>query len=112
MQATLRILLVLVSIFAGAGAYAADPKPYARDFLASDAVRLTETLRKETASLGALTKGKTPEQLRNAAAAAADGADFKQAGKLAAAAVTGNPKDAANWLQLARVALKADDAQA
>ena len=112
MQATLRILLALVSIFAGAGAYAAESKPYARDFLASDAVRLAETLRKETAGEAALTKGKNPEQLRKEAAAAADNADYKLAGKLAAAAVTGNAKDAANWLQLSRVAVKADDAQA
>ena len=62
-------------------------KPYARDFLASDAVRLAETLRKETTSDGALTKGKNPEQLRKEAAAAADNADYKLAGKLAAAAV-------------------------
>ena len=68
MQATLRILLALVSIFAGAGAYAAESKPYARDFLASDAVRLTETLRKETAGEAALTKGKNAEQLRKEAA--------------------------------------------
>ena len=64
MQATLRILLALVSIFAGVGAYAAESKPYARDFLASDAVRLAETLRKETVSEAALAKGKNPEQLR------------------------------------------------
>jgi alpha-2-macroglobulin len=112
MQATLRILLALVSIFAGVDAYAAESKPYARDFLASDAVRLAETLRKETAGEAALAKGKNPEQLRKEAAAATDNADYKLAGKLAAAAVTGNPKDAANWLQLSRIAVKADDAQA
>jgi alpha-2-macroglobulin len=112
MQAALRTLLALVSIFAGAAVHAAESKPYARDFLASDVVRLTETLRKETSGEAQWTKGKSPEQLRNGAAAAAGGPDYKLAGRLAGAAIAGNPKDAANWLQLARVAVKADDAQA
>jgi alpha-2-macroglobulin len=112
MQAALRIMLALVSIFAGVGAYAAETKPFARDFLASDAVRLTETLRKESATQAALTKGKTAEQLRKEASAAADSADYKLAGKLAAAAVSSNPKEAASWLTFARIAVKADDAQA
>jgi alpha-2-macroglobulin len=112
MLGALRITLAFVSILAGAVAYAAESKPYARDFLASDAVRLTETLRKETAGEASLTKGKNSEQLRKEAAAAADNADYKLAGRLAAAAVTSNPKDAVNWLQLARIGVKADDAQA
>jgi uncharacterized protein YfaS (alpha-2-macroglobulin family) len=112
MQAAFRTLLALVLVAAGAAALAADFKPYARDFLASDAVRLAETARKETAGAAALTKGKSPEQLRNEAAAAAAGADFKLAGRLAAAAIAANPKDAANWLELAQLAVKADEAQA
>jgi len=113
MHAALRTLLALVLMLAGGAAYAAESKPYARDFLVSDAVRLAETLRKETAASAALTKGKSPEQLRKEAAAIADNVDgdFKLAGKLAGAAITGNPKDAANWLQLARIAVKADEAQ-
>ncbi|MGO8835665.1 MAG: alpha-2-macroglobulin family protein [Roseiarcus sp.] len=112
MQAALRTLLALVLVLAGAAAHAAESKPYARDFLASDAVRLAETLRKEASGAAALSKGKSPEQLRNGAAGAAAGGDFKLAGKLAAAAIAGNPKDPANWLALAQLAVKADDAQA
>ncbi len=111
MLVALRTLLALV-LFVGAAAQAAEVKPYARDFLASDAVRLAETLRKETISIGSLTKGKSPEQLRKDAAAKAGASDFKMAGKYAGAAIAGNPKDAANWLQLAQIAIKADDAQA
>ena len=111
MLVALRTLLALL-LFAGAAAQAAEVKPYARDFLASDAVRLAETLRKETISIGSLTKGKSPEQLRKDAAAKAGASDFKMAGKYAGAAIAGNPKDAANWLQLAQIAIKADDAQA
>jgi uncharacterized protein YfaS (alpha-2-macroglobulin family) len=112
MYAALRLLSAILFICGGASAYAAESKPFAPDFLVSDAVRLAETLRKETGGEGALTKGKTPEQLRKEAAAAAEAADFKLAGRLAAAAIAGNPKDAANWLQLAKIAVKADDAQA
>ena len=111
MQAALRILLALALVSAGMAARAADVKPYARDFLASDAVHFAETARKETAGAAALIKGKSPEQLRNEAAAAGANGDFKLAGRLAAAAIAGNPKDAANWLALARLAVKADDAQ-
>jgi uncharacterized protein YfaS (alpha-2-macroglobulin family) len=94
-----------------AAAHAADFRPYARDFLASDAVHLAETVRKETATVGPLVRGKTPEQLRTEANSEAATSDFKQAGRLAAAAIASNPKDAANWLVLAQVAVKADDAQ-
>ena len=72
MHAALRTLLALALMIAGGAAYAAESKPYARDFLASDAVRLAETLRKETAASAALIKGKSPEQLRKEAAAIAE----------------------------------------
>jgi alpha-2-macroglobulin len=110
MFAALRILMLFV-LFAGVTANAAEVKPYARDFLASDAVHLAETVRKETIAIGGQIKGKTPEQLRKDAAAKADASDFKLAGKLAGAAIAANPKDAANWLALAAVAVKADDAK-
>jgi hypothetical protein len=45
---TLALLLV-----AGVALAAAEVKPFARDDLASDVVRLTDTLRKETAQIGA-----------------------------------------------------------
>jgi uncharacterized protein YfaS (alpha-2-macroglobulin family) len=112
MTNALRMMFALALIVIGGAARAGDPKPYARDFLASDAVRLIETLRKEAGKNEALSRAKSADQLRKEVAAAADGADFKLAGKLAAATVAANPKDAANWLALARLAIKADEAQA
>ncbi|HLW92850.1 MAG TPA: MG2 domain-containing protein, partial [Roseiarcus sp.] len=108
----LRAFLIMALALVGAAAYAADIKPFTRDFLASDAVRLAETLRKEAANYGALTQGKSPEQLRRETNAATAKGDFKLADKLAAGAVAANPKDAANWLAFARMAVAADDAQA
>ena len=64
----LRSLAVLLLLIATA-AVAAEIKPFAREDMASDAVRLTETLRVATASIGAEVKGKTPDQLRKEAAA-------------------------------------------
>ena len=90
---------------------AAEIKPFAREDMASDAIRLTETLRAQAATIGAQAKGRTPDELRKAAAAAAAAAKFDDAAKLAAAAVASAPKDPANWLAFANVAIKADDAQ-
>ena len=105
---SLAVLLLLVATAAGA----AEIKPFAREDMASDAVRLTETLRIATASIGAEVKDKTPDQLRKGAAAAVAKADFGAAEKLAGAAITAAPKDPANWLAYADVAVKADDAKA
>ncbi len=77
--------------------------------MASDAVRLTETLRLATAAIGAEVKGRTPDELRRTSAAASN---FTIAEKLAGAAITAAPKDPANWLAYAAVAIKADDAKA
>jgi hypothetical protein len=49
MRALLRSFLTVAIMLVGSTTYAAESKPYARDFLASDAVHLAETLRKETA---------------------------------------------------------------
>jgi uncharacterized protein YfaS (alpha-2-macroglobulin family) len=106
-----RLLSLCLMLLAGA-AGAADIKPFASEDMASDAIRLTETLRAEAVSIGAQAKGKTPEDLRKAAAAASAAAKFDDAAKLAGAAVTAAPKDPANWLAFATVAIKADDAQA
>ncbi|HLH51693.1 MAG TPA: alpha-2-macroglobulin [Roseiarcus sp.] len=108
MRLWLSSLLIIVFGAFAAGAQAAEIKPFARDYLASDAVRLVETLRKEAGGAG---QGKSAEQLRRDASAAAARGDYKLAARLAAAAVTVNPKDAANWLALARLAVAADDAQ-
>ena len=63
---SLALALLLLATSAGA----AEVKPFAREDMASDAVRLTETLRIATAAIGAQVKGKTPDQLRKEAAAA------------------------------------------
>src|SRR5271154_5361932 len=105
---SLAVLLLLVATNAGA----AEIKPFAREDMASDAVRLTEALRIATASIGAEVKDKTQDQLRKGAAAAVAKADFGAAEKLAGAAITAAPKDPANWLAYADVAVKADDAKA
>src|SRR6516162_7923110 len=107
----LRSLAVLLLLL-GASAGAAEIKPFAREDMASDAVRLTETLRIATAAIGAEVKGKTPRQLLTEAAKAIAGGDFPAAEKLAGAAITAAPKDPANWLAYASVAAAADDAKA
>src|SRR6478736_2904552 len=96
----LRSLAVLLILLAGA-ASAAETKPFAREDMASDAVRLTETLRVATAAIGAQVKGKTPQQLLSEAAKAVAAANFGAAEKLASAAITAAPKDPANWLSYA-----------
>src|ERR1700678_3221246 len=88
----LRSLAVLLILLAGAVS-AAETKPFAREDMASDAVRLTETLRIATAAIGAQVKGKTPQQLLTEAAKAVSGGDFAAADKLAGAAITAPPKD-------------------
>src|SRR5271165_5797503 len=91
LQALRSIAVCLLLLTAGAG-LAAETKPLAREDMASDAVRLAESLRTRAATIGAQTKEKTPDDLRRAVAAA--------------------PKDPANWLAYASVAVKADDAKA
>jgi hypothetical protein len=111
MLQALRSFAVVLVVSASA-AYAAEQKPFAREDMASDAIQLTETLRAEATKVGAQTKGKTPDDLRKAASAAAAAAKFDDARKFAAAAIAAAPKDPANWLALANVAIAADDAQA
>src|SRR5580693_9215608 len=106
----LRSLAVFLCLLAGA-ASAAETKPFAREDMASDAVRLTETLRIATAAIGAQVKGKTLQQLLAEAARAVSGGDFAAAEKLAGAAITAAPKDPVNWLAYAGIAA-ADDAKA
>ena len=107
----LRSLAVLLILFAGS-AGAAETKPFAREDMASDAVRLTETLRIATAAIGGEVKGKTPQQLLSEAAKAVASGDFAAGEKLAGAAITVAPKDPANWLAYAEIAAAADDAKA
>ena len=105
-------LLALALLLMATSAGAAEIKPFARDDMASDAVRLTETLRIATAAIGAQVKDKAPDQLRKEAAAASAASNFDAAEKLAGAAITAVPKDPANWLAYAGVAIKADGAKA
>src|SRR5258708_11507601 len=94
----LRSLAVLLVLLAAGASVAAETKPFAREDMASDAVRLTETLRIATAAIGALVKGKTPQQLLTEAARAVSGGDFATAEKLARPALTARPQDPAHWL--------------
>src|SRR5271170_2361765 len=112
MPIALRCFLAFVLIALGGEVWAADIKPYAREDLASDVVRLTETLRKETAQIGAKIKGKSADQLRKDAAAAVADKRFKDASAFLGAAVSAIPKDAGGWLALAKLGAQADDAQA
>ena len=104
--------LALLLILLAASAVAAETKPFAREDMASDAVRLTETLRVATAAIGAEVRGKAPQQLLTEAARAVAGGDFATAEKLAGAAISAAPKDPANWLAYAGIAAAADDAKA
>jgi uncharacterized protein YfaS (alpha-2-macroglobulin family) len=112
MPIALRRWLAVLFIAVAGTAWAADIKPYVREDIASDVVRLTETLRKETAQIGAKFKGKSADQLRKDAAAAIADKRFKDASPLLGAAVSANPKDGGAWLALAKLGEQADDAQA
>jgi alpha-2-macroglobulin len=108
----LRSLAVLLIVLTGGASVAAETKPFAREDMASDAVRLTETLRVATAAIGAQVKGKTPQQLLTEAARAVSGGDFATAEKFAGAAIIAAPKDPASWLGYAGIAAAAEDAKA
>ncbi|HVP99424.1 MAG TPA: MG2 domain-containing protein, partial [Roseiarcus sp.] len=108
----MRSLAFLFALLSAGAALSAETKPFARDDMASDAVRLMETMRADAAKAGPQGRDKTPEALRNAALATAAAAKFADAEKLAAAAIVAAPKDAANWLALATIAQEADEAQA
>ena len=113
MLKAIRSLFTLALLLAaGVALAAAEVKPYARDDLASDVVRLTDTLRKETAQIGAKLKGKSAEQLRKDAASAVAAGNYKDAGAWLGAVVAADPKDSASWLALAKLGAAADDAQA
>ena len=95
---SLALLLILLAASAGA----AETKPFAREDMASDAVRLTETLRIATAAIGDQVKGKTPQQLLGEAARAVAGGDFANAEKLAGAAITAAPEGPGQLARLRR----------
>jgi hypothetical protein len=99
-------------MWVGAYAFAAEVKPFAREDMASDAVRLADTLHKETAAAGARLKGKTADEIGKAAAVAEQANDFKAARFWRGAAVAADVKSYAAWLSLAKLGAAADDAQA
>jgi hypothetical protein len=95
----LRSLAVLLILLAGA-ARAAETKPFAREDMASDAVRLTETLRVATAASGS--QRQDASAIADRAARAASGGDTT-ADKLASAA-TAAPKPVASYAGIAAAA--------
>ncbi|HXT07355.1 MAG TPA: alpha-2-macroglobulin [Roseiarcus sp.] len=112
MTKMLRLALTLLFVAASLRAFASAPKPFAREDIASDVVRLTETLRKQTIGIGAALKDRSGDQLLQAASAAAASSDYKTAAQDIAGAIAATPKDATAWLALARLGQAADDAKA
>ena len=80
-------------------------KPFQRDDLASSAIRLEETLRKEARDLA---RGKTAAQLIGEAAAATAAKDMDRALKLAGGAIAAEPASAAPWLLYARMVTRGE----
>ena len=74
-------------------------KPFAREDLASAAVRLEETLRKEARDVS---RGKTAAQMASEANAAAGANDMERALKLAGGAVGAEPASPLHWALYAR----------
>ena len=109
MTKMLRLALMLLALAGAARAFAGEGKPFAREDLASDAVRLTETLRKETTKIAASFSGRDEAALLHAAA---NTSNYKSAAQEIGAAIAGQPKDAAAWLALAQLGVAADDAKA
>ena len=112
MTKMLRLALMLLALAAPVCAFAGDTKPFAREDLASDAVRLTETLRKETTKIAAQFHGRDDAALMKAAVAAATSSDYKSAAQDIGAAIAAQPKAPAAWLALAKLGVAADDAKA
>ena len=101
MAKMLGVALAIATLIGAFAARAAELKPFAREDMASDVVRLTEDFSKETAKIGARIKGRaTPQLLRDAAAAVA-ASNFKDAAAWLGAAVAAQPKDEAGWLAFA-----------
>ena len=102
----LRWLTLCLILLAG-GPAPAETKPFAREDMASDAVRLTETLRVAAAANGAAVKGKTAQQLLVEAARARSFTSSSGPRRLPARRSPAAPKDPANWLAYAGIAAAA-----
>jgi uncharacterized protein YfaS (alpha-2-macroglobulin family) len=112
MKLALRLASLFAALVVAFAALAADIKPYVREDAASDAVRLEDTLHKESAASGARLKGKSQADLLKEGAAAISAADYKSARFWLGAAVAADPKAYPAWLALAKLGVAADDAQA
>ena len=98
-----RLLAVFFIAFAGA-AWAADIKPYVREDIASDVVRLTEDAAQGDGEDRRQDQGHSQrDNCCKDAAAAIAAANFKDASALLGAAVAAHPKDAAGWLAFAKL---------
>ena len=106
------LALALLLLLGSLRAFAGEAKPFAREDLASDVVRLTETFRKETVKIAARFKGRDNAQLLEAAAASATASAYPSAAAEIGAAIAAEPKNPAAWLALARLGQAADDAKA
>ena len=101
--------LALISFCLASGAAFAADKPYVREDLASDAIRLEEKLKKDAFPVSAL---HPIEQIRKDAAQRISRGDPKGALPLLATLITSNPKSPDPWLAYAKaafVALNSDE---
>ena len=97
-RATLAVVLLLLGIAAG-GTAAWAQKSFVREELASEAIRLEETLRKEAGG-----RGTNAQAARREAEAALARGDARRALSLFAAAIAAEPRAAAGWGGYARAA--------
>ena len=95
MLQAIRAFLALRAADRRAAPRLADVKPYVRDDLASDVVRLTETCARRPRRSAPRSRARAPTQLRKDAAAAVVAGDYKGASALLGAAVAADPKDSA-----------------
>ena len=107
MRGLLHILALLVFCLTSGAAFA--EKPYVREDLGSDAIRLEEKLKKDAVPV---TASHPVEQIRKEAAQRFLRSDAKGALPLLAALITANPKTSDSWLAYAKaaaVAVNSDD---
>ena len=109
MRKWLQVLTMLLFCLANSAAIAqkAAEKPYQREDLASDAIRLEEKIRKESTPF----VGPTADQLSKLIAGMLGKGDGEAAVKLLGRVVTTSPRDSANWLLYAKtsfIALQPD----
>jgi uncharacterized protein YfaS (alpha-2-macroglobulin family) len=105
MRPFLRLLAALALVHWASAALA--DKNYVRDDLASNLIRLEESLRNETKDVS---QGRSWEQIRRDANIYEAKNDWRAALRSYAAAAVTNPKEASNWLGYAKVALQLDRA--